>query len=150
MSSAPRLVLALGLEGTLVSNAVSQIPRPGLRAFLDGVRERFGRVVVFSSTTEAKFRHMARGLAAEGAVPEWFVATEFVAWDGPVMSRRWVPGAAPGRFFLLEADEDHVPADERDGWINIPEYAWPYGDDDNALAAAEAELQSRVARFQND
>lgn len=27
-------VLALDLEGTLISNAMSQIPRPGLHAFL--------------------------------------------------------------------------------------------------------------------
>ena len=38
-------VLALDLEGTLVSNAMSQIARPGLRDFLEFCGEAFPRIV---------------------------------------------------------------------------------------------------------
>lgn len=33
-------ILALDLEGTLISNAISQIPRPGLKTFLEDMRAR--------------------------------------------------------------------------------------------------------------
>lgn len=41
-------VIALGLEVTLISNAVSCLPRPGLSAFLDVCQAHFDRVVLFS------------------------------------------------------------------------------------------------------
>ena len=45
-------ILALDLEGTLISNAVSQIARPGLRPFLDEVRGQFDQLVVFTTVPE--------------------------------------------------------------------------------------------------
>ena len=42
MSDRPR-VLAMDLEGTLVSNAVSQLPRPGLYDFLEWAAATFER-----------------------------------------------------------------------------------------------------------
>ena len=54
MPSTPLHVLALDLEGTLISNAMSCIPRPGLFAFLEGCREMFARVVLFTAVLEAR------------------------------------------------------------------------------------------------
>ncbi|MGD9830135.1 MAG: hypothetical protein AB7E70_06365 [Hyphomicrobiaceae bacterium] len=54
MTAAPPRVLALDLEGTLISNAMSCIPRPGLFAFLEGCREMFARVVLFAAVLEAR------------------------------------------------------------------------------------------------
>ena len=42
-------ILALDLEGTLISNAVSQIPRPGLHRFLEDVRSQFEELVLFTT-----------------------------------------------------------------------------------------------------
>jgi len=36
------LILALDLEGVLITNAISQFPRPGLRQFLTQCEEMFG------------------------------------------------------------------------------------------------------------
>jgi len=52
-------VLARDLEGTLISNAVSQIARPGLFEFLEDCRKLFPRVVMFTSVNEDRFRSIA-------------------------------------------------------------------------------------------
>lgn len=45
-------ILALDPEGTLISNAISQIPRPGLHNFLEDARSRFGELVMFTNVPE--------------------------------------------------------------------------------------------------
>jgi len=52
-------VIALDLEGTLISNAVSQIARPGLFDFLEECRKLFPRIVIFTSVNEERFRSIA-------------------------------------------------------------------------------------------
>jgi hypothetical protein len=60
------LTNALDLEGTLISNAVSQFPRPGLFIFLEychqnfvGVASRFEtRLVIFTAVNEVRFRYV--------------------------------------------------------------------------------------------
>jgi hypothetical protein len=49
------LTIALDLEGTLISNAVSQFPRPGLFTFLEYCHENF-RLVIFTAVNEVRFR----------------------------------------------------------------------------------------------
>ncbi|WP_239510823.1 hypothetical protein [Stenotrophomonas maltophilia] len=38
-------ILAIDLEGTLISNAISQIPKPGLYRFLEDVNLLFDRLM---------------------------------------------------------------------------------------------------------
>jgi len=52
-------VSAIDLEGTLISNAMSQIPRSGLFDFLEKVKNLFPRLVMFTTMKEAKFRKIA-------------------------------------------------------------------------------------------
>ena len=42
-------ILALDLEGTLISNAVSQIPRSGLYEFLEYAQGQFDELVMFTT-----------------------------------------------------------------------------------------------------
>lgn len=81
-------VLVLDLEGTLVSNAVSQIPRPGVGEFLTGCRALFSRIVMFTTVREPQFRRIARGLVEEQVVPAWFADLECVDWTGPTKDLR--------------------------------------------------------------
>jgi hypothetical protein len=53
-----RLVVALNLEGTLISNAISAFPRPGLKLFIENVLKTADRVVMFTTVPEDH----ARGL----------------------------------------------------------------------------------------
>ena len=75
-------VIALDLEGTLISNAVSQIPRPGLYKFLELCRSITNRVVIFTSVGEEVFRSIAKELVKEGYAPEWFAEMEYIQWEG--------------------------------------------------------------------
>ena len=75
-------ILALDLEGTLISNAISQIPRPGLHRFLEDVRSQFEELVLFTTVPEALARRIAGLLAREGSVPAWFVELRYIHWSG--------------------------------------------------------------------
>ena len=68
-----QLTIALDVEGTLISNAVSQLPRPGLFTFLEYCHQNFDRLVIFTAVHEVRFRLIARTLAEAGDVPAWFI-----------------------------------------------------------------------------
>lgn len=91
MPSTKPNVLTLDLEGTLVSNAMSQIPRPGLHHFLSRCNELFPRVVMFTTVKEDRFRSIARLLVNEGVAPEWFAQIEFIYWQGETKDLRFIP-----------------------------------------------------------
>lgn len=50
-----KTIIALDLEGTLISNAISQIRRPHLFTFLVGCREVAHRIVMFTTVSESRF-----------------------------------------------------------------------------------------------
>ncbi|ABC30146.1 hypothetical protein HCH_03396 [Hahella chejuensis KCTC 2396] len=75
---APNSVLALDLEGTLISNAMSQIPRPNLHPFLTNCKQAFQRIVIFTAINEERFRKIAILLSDEGVAPEWFKDIEYI------------------------------------------------------------------------
>ena len=100
----PSNVLALDLEGTLISNAMSQIPRPGLHAFLSRCRELFTRIVMFTTVDEASFRKIEQSLVEEGFAPDWFATLKYVQWHGETKDLR-----CPGVLLHLRADTSSGP-----------------------------------------
>jgi hypothetical protein len=68
-----QLTIALGLEGTLISNAVSQFPRPGLFTFLEYCHRKFYRLVIFTAVNEVRFRSISRTVVEDRDVPAWFM-----------------------------------------------------------------------------
>ncbi len=129
----PIEVLALDLEGTLVSNAMSQIARPGLFEFLEFCRRAVPRVVIYTAIREPRVREVAAGLVAEGSAPGWFEGIEFVEWDGDLKDLALIPGAAVERSLLIDDYEDYVVPDQRDRWRPIRSFAAPYPEDDREL-----------------
>ena len=59
-------VLALDLERTLIDDALSAHPRPGLRDFLAFCDESFTRVAIYTTVEEADAREVIEDLAREG------------------------------------------------------------------------------------
>jgi hypothetical protein len=127
-------VLALDLEGTLISNAISQIPRPGLYHFLERCRDIFPRIVMFTTVNEAKFREIARLLVKEGAAPDWFATIEYVIWPGGTKDLTFVQGARWQDVLLVDDCEQYVHPKQERQWIQVDQFAHPYAANDIALA----------------
>ena len=62
-------VLALDLERTLISDAMTADPRPGVFDFLTFCHEHFGRVAVFTTVEAADAREVLEGFGSQRACP---------------------------------------------------------------------------------
>jgi len=132
-------VLALDLEGTLIDDARSGQPRPGLREFLAFCDERFGRVAVFTTVEEADAREVLADLDRVGSLPPGLLdRLEFIAWTGEYKDLGFVPGAAPAEVVLVDDDADWVRPDQRGQWV--PVAPW-HGGPDAELVRVRAVLE---------
>jgi len=141
---APR-VIALDLEGTLISNAVSVFPRPGLHAFLEFCRAAFEKVVLFSTVRPERLRAITQSLCDEGSTPPWFAAVERVEWSGPTKDLRFVVGFEPPEVLLVDDQERYVAPAQKGQWIPVAEFAPPYSSDDSELARIQNEILRRIS-----
>ncbi|TFH64336.1 MAG: hypothetical protein E4G91_06135 [Candidatus Zixiibacteriota bacterium] len=139
-------VLALDLEGTLISNAVSQIPRPGLYDFLDQAKKLFPRIVIFTTVPDELFRCVARGLVNSGDVPAWFAELQHVKWEGQVKDLRFVNDSSVEDILLVDDYEGYVSEDQKKQWIAIKSFESPYQADDRELIRILDELSALCRR----
>jgi hypothetical protein len=128
-----QFTIALDLEGTLLSNAVSQFPRPGLFTFLEYCHENFDRLVIFTAVNEVRFRSISRTLAEAGDVPAWFVDLEYINWTGMYKDLSFIPHGTIDRTILIDDRIEYIHPDQKDRWLEIPGYEYPYPDDDREL-----------------
>lgn len=133
----PSITLALDLEGTLISNAMSQLPRQGLYAFMEGCAQRFERVVIFSAVRAERTRAILERLAAHEDVPGWVGAMEIVRWHGVYKALRFVDAAHPERVWLVDDLETYVLPSQREQWWPIAPFDAPYAPDDALRALLE-------------
>ena len=136
-----RPVVALDLEGTLISNAMSQIPRPGLFEFLTACRELFTRVVMYTTVKEPQFRDIATLLVKEGVAPRWFAEVEYVTWAGKTKDLNFVAGADVNEIILVDDFEDYVHPGQKPQWLRIDHFAPPYAASDQGLEKALRALE---------
>jgi hypothetical protein len=136
-------ILALDLEGTLISNAASQIPRPGLNEFLIQCREIFPRIVMYTTVSEARFRPIAELLVNEGLAPGWFAKTEYVQWTGATKDLARICGATVQQCLLVDDFEGYVHPGQHSQWVRIDCFEHPYEPADQGLARALLELRQR-------
>lgn len=137
----PPTTLVLDLEGTLVSNAVSQIARPHLRHFLERCSVLFDEVVVMTAVREGVFRQVAGTLVAAGEAPRWFRDIRYVGWDGK-KSLRYAT-AQPDAALLVDDHEGYVADEDRACWVRI-ECFDPRSHSDSELLRVLAELETRA------
>ena len=138
-------VIALDLEGTLISNAMSQIPRPGLYAFLEECKVITQRVVIYTTVREDRFRDIADLLADEGLVPEWFRNVEYIKWHGGTKDLGLVPNSNVHNSVLFDDFHIYVHPGQEAQWIKIVQFDHPYRSDDNEFQNVLAELKARNA-----
>ena len=134
-------VLALDLERTLIDDALSGRPRPGLCSFLAYCDERSERVAIYTTVEEADAREVVADLLRSGHMPTaLYDRLEFVAWSGEHKDLAFVADAAPNEVVLVDDDEGWIRADQSEQWIAIA--AWD-GGPDGELIRARAELERR-------
>ncbi len=127
-------VIALDLEGTLISNAHSQIPRPGLYRFLESCKELVGRVVMFTTVDEPRFRRIASQLVKERHVPHWFAEIEYVARECETKNLALIPGCQAEEALLVDDFEIYVHPGQEAQWIKAPYFDAPYPAEDKGLS----------------
>ncbi|WP_367351798.1 NIF family HAD-type phosphatase [Achromobacter animicus] len=137
-------LLALDLEGTLISNAISQIPRPGLSSFLISCRALFPRIVMYTTVSEARFRAIARLLVSEGEAPDWFAELEVVDWNGQTKDLALIPSAALEDCLLVDDFEGYVHRGQREQWVRVACFSHPYVTSDRELENTLHELRHRI------
>ena len=92
-------LLCLDLEGTLISNAVSQIPRPGLYPFLERAIA-LCNLMIYSSVSEQRVFAIQKQLIAENEAPIWFEALNVIRPAGTLK-----PKSACGRDYAFLLDD---------------------------------------------
>jgi hypothetical protein len=143
-------LLALDLEGTLVSNAVSCFPRPGLYEFMAWCLATFERVVLFTCVDARHARAVIVALAERCEIPpETPARLEVLDWpagDVDFKDLRLIPGAVVDDSFLVDDNEGFIAEDQKARWIEIAEWERPYPQDDRELARVRRVLERRLAK----
>lgn len=137
-------ILAMDLEGTLISNAISQIPRPGLLHFLEEARSSFDELVMFTTVPEDCFRSIASLLVAEVNVPAWFASLPCVQWSGGTKNLEFVSSEL-GKALLLDDYFLYVHPGQEHLWIEVPLFGSPYLAEDDGLTIASRRLRKRIS-----
>lgn len=127
-----KTVIALDLEGTLISNGMSQIPRPGLYDFLENLRVLTADIVLFTTLGMELTKQIQQTLADEGSVPEWFRALPYVEWEGEFkdigfVKKLYEPEKV--RVLLIDDYEGHAVGQE-DSVVLVKQFESPYLYDD--------------------
>ncbi len=126
-------VIALDLEGTLISNAMSQIPRPGLFDFLVGCKSITERVVIYTTVKEDRFRKIADLLVSESLVPKWFAKIEYVNWEGKTKDLSLIPNSEVTSSVLVDDFHIYVHEGQESQWVEIAQFDHPYPESDDEL-----------------
>ncbi|HEL3178990.1 TPA: hypothetical protein UME25_001094 [Stenotrophomonas maltophilia] len=136
-------ILALDLEGTLISNAVSQIPRSGLYEFLEYAQGQFDELVMFTTVDEVRFRRIAALLVSEGKVPDWFAQLAYTTWSGRTKDLTYVSPTL-GEALLFDDHVAYVHPGQEPLWVEVPLFDSPYLAEDEGLLVAKRRLEERM------
>ncbi|QJW94536.1 NIF family HAD-type phosphatase [Frigoriglobus tundricola] len=136
----PLRVLALDLERTLISDANSVAPRPGLVKFLAFCHDRFERVVLFTTVEEADAQSALDQLVDRGQVPaELLAPLKCVTWTGEYKDLGFIADAVPEDVLLVDDDGGWVRPGQRDQWVAIA--PWDGGPDRELLRVQQVLLE---------
>lgn len=127
------MILALDLEGTLISNAVSQFPRNGLFEFLTWCNSKFSRIVLFTAVRKELARSIIEDLAMRGDAPNWFAHIEIIEWIGKKKDLSFIKECSINQVVIVDDQEIYIVEEQKSQWIPIPEYSRPFSNKDNDL-----------------
>ncbi|WP_303293407.1 hypothetical protein [Marinobacter sp. ST-43] len=124
-----KTLLCMDLEVKLISNAVSQLPRPGLYTFLEAVSEVCD-LMLHKLVSSERVNAIRKLLGVDGVTPAWFLDLPVLHPTGTIKDK-----VRCGRSdaMLLDDQAVVVASDEEPWWIPIAEYLPPYSDHDREL-----------------
>jgi len=141
----PIKVLALDVEGTLISNAMSQFPRPGLKAFLAFCQQVFPEVVLFTAVSEPRTLKCMQTLVEEGSVEPEVASIVYIPWEGPKKDLSFVqklyPDASLEEILIVDDLEEYIVPEQRSQWVPIESWVSPYVDTDRELERIQGVLR---------
>ena len=132
-----RPLLCLDFEGTLISNGISQIPRPGLHDFLIEASHLFD-LAIYTSVSQGRATAIQKLLVSEGAAPAWFADLDVIR---PVGTLKPKSACNRGDAYLLDDQHEVIAPGENEWWIPIPEFLPPYPEDDRTLEETLARIK---------
>jgi len=139
--------IALDLEGTLISNAVSQFPRPGLHGFVEFCRESCRYVVIYTAVRREVCEQILSNLVAYRAAPSWFESVPYIEWDLRTKDLRNIPDVDPARCIIVDDHEGYILPEQYNQWIRVSKYAAPYDQADDELARAKAAIRRYLTSY---
>lgn len=139
-------VIALDLEGTLISNAVSQFARPGLFQFLEFCRLRFEHIYIYTAVSDARCHAIIYNLVARKLAPMWLSEISFVDWDREFKDLGNIPNVAADRCLIVDDNRQYIKDDQVSQWIEIAKFEPPYPDTYRELNRVQELIDRRLAQ----
>jgi NLI interacting factor-like phosphatase len=148
MGNPTGITLALDLEGVLITNAVSQFPRPGLREFLEECEKLLGKehICIFTTVPESLFRQIANTLVAEKLVPGWFSQIRYIDWVGEHKDLRFVDNDIES-VIIVDDYPPYIKPSQKHRLIDIPQYLVSYTDELPDVDDCELEIVLKKLRL---
>jgi hypothetical protein len=100
--------------------------------------------VIFTKVDEVRFRQIARTLAQERSVPDWFPAIEYVHWTGATKDLSFIPGCAVDDALPVDDLAAYVHPGKEARWVRVAPFEPPFDDGDDGLVKVLKELNERV------
>lgn len=141
----PQPILAVDLEGTLISNAVSAFARPRLAEFLGWASTRFAQVVLYTAVPAARAAVVLKRVTELDGVPAAVMPTRVLTQEGPCKGLHHVDRDT-WPILLLDDQAGAVCPDEVEQWVPIQPWSAPYANDDDGLRGARQLLEAAIAR----
>lgn len=113
---------------------------PGLYSFLKYCRQKFSRIVIFTAVNEIHFRKIAKTLIDLEKVADWFVNLEYIKWHGKYKCLTFIPKIKPDRAIIIDDRAEYIKPEQKQRWISIREYTYPYSQSDRELNRIVREL----------
>ncbi len=125
-------ILVLDIEGTLVSNASSIYPRPGLKDFLIECKNLFDEIIIYSGISHLSYENVKSHLIANELVPSWFSELRFIRMEGRYKDLLNIRNEIHN-VFIIDDMELFIHPEQKGQWIAIKPFQPPYPADDSEL-----------------
>lgn len=119
-------ILALDLEGTLIDNALDNVPRSGLYNFLEFCKSKFERIVIMTAIDIKTFINTKNILIENNFVPDWFANIEYINYHdlpesnfGEFKDLRCISMDNPGVALIIDDMESNIRENQKQNWIFI-------------------------------